>query len=328
MLQTNPEFITTTVTDGASRRSGHVNGASRQPGHANGAPRRAARANAGPQPAARADGVVRKRMSVADRERHILDGAISLFAEHGFGANLRELARAVGVTHTLVYHYFPTKQALVDRVYAEVFAGRWKPEWEALLDSRTLSPEDKLIRFYVDYAHTVLTREFVRLLVFAGLTEHSISDRFFALLAQRLFPRLIRETRRYRACTSRTQTTAREHELLLGLHGGIFYGGMRWFVYDQTIHPQQPALDDEQHIADRVRAYLAASAALEPQGQTAAHRAATKEPKSLKAPTDRVAPAARITHAVKVVRAKTAAPAPVAAAAARKISATPTKHRA
>jgi AcrR family transcriptional regulator len=206
----------------------------------------------------------RRRMSVAERERHIVDGAIAFFAEHGFDAQMRDLAKAIGVTHTLVYHYFPTKQALVDRVYAEVFEGRWKPEWETLLDQRNVSVPDKLTRFYVDYARTVLTREFVRIIIFSGLTDRSITDRFFSLLQERLFPRLIRETRRHRGSSSRARPTAREHELLLGLHGGIFYGGMRWYVYGQAVHGAQPALDDPATIADRVNGYLAASLALEP----------------------------------------------------------------
>lgn len=221
-----------------------------------------------PESAAAAAGgaPARRRMTVAERERHIVDGAIKFFAEHGFDAQMRELATAIGVTHTLVYHYFPTKQALVDRVYLEVFEGRWKPEWEALLDDRTLSVEEKFMRFYVDYARTVLTKEFVRILIFSGLTDRSITDRFFGKLGERLFPRLVRETRRYRGSRSRARTTAREHELLMGLHGGIFYGGLRAHVYGLAIHPDQPALDDETLIADRVRSYLAASVALEPAG--------------------------------------------------------------
>jgi AcrR family transcriptional regulator len=206
----------------------------------------------------------RRRMSLADRERHIVDGAITFFSENGLAAQMRDLARAIGVTHALVYHYFPTKQALVDRVYLEVFEGRWKAEWETLLDRRDLSVEDKLVQFYEDYSRTVLTREFVRILVFSGLTDQSITDRFFTLLTARLFPRLIRETRRFRGCTSRAKPTAREHELLMGLHGGVFYGGMRWYIYGQAVHATQPALDDTTSITDRVRGYLAASMHLDP----------------------------------------------------------------
>ena len=204
-------------------------------------------------------------MSLADRERHIVDGAITFFSENGLAAQMRDLARAIGVTHALVYHYFPTKQALVDRVYLEVFEGRWKTEWETLLDRRDLSVEDKLVQFYEDYARTVLTREFVRILVFSGLTDQSITNRFFTLLTARLFPRLIRETRRFRGSTSRAKPTAREHELLMGLHGGVFYGGMRWYIYGQAVHASQPALDDTLSITDRVRGYLSASMHLDPQ---------------------------------------------------------------
>ncbi|RYY95711.1 MAG: TetR/AcrR family transcriptional regulator [Comamonadaceae bacterium] len=208
----------------------------------------------------------RRRMTTAERERHIVEGAITFFSEHGMDAQMRELASAIGVTHTLVYHYFPTKQALLDRVYVEVFEGRWKPEWEALLDDRALAVEEKLVRFYVDYARTVLTREFVRILIFSGLSDRGITDRFFGMLGERLFPRLVRETRRHRGSRSRARTTAREHELLMGLHGGVFYGGLRAFVYGQAQHPDAPALDDRTLIADRVRSYLDASLTLEPAG--------------------------------------------------------------
>ncbi len=219
-------------------------------------------------------------MPVAERERQIVDGAIKFFSEHGLDAQMRELAVAIGVTHTLVYHYFPTKQALVDRVYLEVFEGRWKPEWESLLDDRALSVEEKLIRFYADYARTVLTREFVRILIYSGLTDRSITDRFFGMLGTRLFPRIVRETRRFRGCRSRARTTAREHELLMGLHGGVFYGGLRWFVYGQAVHDDQPGLDDEVIIGDRVRSYLAASVSLAPSGTDTPAHASTPRTRS------------------------------------------------
>jgi AcrR family transcriptional regulator len=204
------------------------------------------------------------RMSAEQRERHIVSGAISFFAERGFDAQMRDLAKAIGVTHTLVYHYFKTKQDLVDRVFKEVFEGRWNPQWEQLLDDRHLSVPDKLTRFYVEYARTVLTREFVRILLFSGLTDHSITDRFFPMLGQRLFPRLIRETRLHRGSNSRARTTAREHELLMALHGGIFYGGLRRYVYAQALHPDMPEFDDPTVIRDQVRGYLAASRILLP----------------------------------------------------------------
>jgi AcrR family transcriptional regulator len=121
------------------------------------------------------------------------------------------------VTHALLYHYFPTKQALIDRVYLEVFEGRWQPEWETLLDDPVRSPEDKLTAFYAEYVDAALTREFVRILVFSGLTDHTITDRFFSLLRQRLFTRLIRETRRFRGVISRARPSERDSDAPLDL---------------------------------------------------------------------------------------------------------------
>jgi AcrR family transcriptional regulator len=205
----------------------------------------------------------RRRMSVAERERHILDGAIKFFAENGLNAQMRELAAAIGVAHTLVYHYFPTKQALLERVYEDIFLGRWNPEWETLLDNRELDLEDKLVRFYVEFAQTVQTREFVRILLFSGLSDRTITSRFFRVMGERLNPRLIRETRRFRGSRARGKPTTREFELLMGLHGGLFYNAIRWYVYEQNLAENPPPIDDEGVIRDRVRSYLQASLTLD-----------------------------------------------------------------
>ena len=198
----------------------------------------------------------RKRLSTPDRERQIVAGAIRFFSERGLDGQLRDLAKSIGITHTLLYHYFPTKQALIDRVYLEMFEGLWRPEWERLLDDRQLDAQTKFTRFYVRYAHIVLERDFVRILVFSGLSDRSIPDRFFEILRQRLFPRLIRETRRHCGVSSRAKPNVRELEQLMGLHGGVFYIGVRRWIYGQTVHGVQAAGHDEACIADLVMGYL------------------------------------------------------------------------
>jgi AcrR family transcriptional regulator len=199
-------------------------------------------------------------MGAAERERQLLDGAIEFFSIHGFGGQLRDLAKSMGVTHTLLYHYFPTKQALIDRVYLEVFEGKWRSSWDDLLDDPMISVEDKFVRFYLEYVNTTLSKEFVRILVFSGLTDHSITDRFFALLRKRLFPKLIRETRLHQGVISRTQPNERELELLMGLHGGFFYVAMRRWIYVQDVYADKAQKDiSEVMVRDRVRGYLVAS---------------------------------------------------------------------
>ena len=201
----------------------------------------------------------RRRLSSAERESQIVASAIAFFSDRGLDGQMRDLAKSIGVTHTLLYHYFPTKQALIDRVYVELFEGLWNPAWDRLLDDASLSADEKLYRFYCDYARAIFHRDFVRILVFSGLSDRTIPDRFFVLLRERLFPRLIRETRKHCGVTSRARPSARELELMMGLHGGIFYTALRRFVYGQAVHTAEAAEYDEIYIRDRVASYLLAA---------------------------------------------------------------------
>lgn len=221
----------------------------------------------------------RKRLKADERTGQILDAAIQFFSEHGLDGQMRVLATELGITHTLLYHYFPTKQALIERVYQELFEGRWRAEWEVLLDDAALGSEEKFIRFYCDYADNVLSREFVRIFVFSGLSDYFITDRFFALLRERLFPRLIRETRKARGIASRAKPSNAEFELLMGLHGGIFYSGVRRWIYGQVTPSTAPAVSHA-IIGDRVRAYLLSAAAVLHEDDLAHKRIATRPAKT------------------------------------------------
>ncbi len=207
---------------------------------------------------------VRRRLTVVERESQLIKAAIAFFSENGFGGQLRDLARSLGVTHTLLYHYFPTKQALIDRIYVELFEDRWRSEWAALLDDPLTTAVDKFLRFYDDYLNKTLNREFVRILMYSALTDHSITDRYFAMLRKRLFPRLIRETRRHCGTESATKPTEREMEHLIGLHGGLYYSAMRRWVYGQDVYRETSYGDRQEEaiaqynatlIQDRVNAY-------------------------------------------------------------------------
>ena len=199
----------------------------------------------------------RRRLSAADREQQILAGAVDFFARRGFDAQTRELAAEIGVTHALLYHYFPSKQALIDRVYKTVFIGRWDPQWEALLDG-PLPVEDKLCRFYGTYLAAILTPEWLRIFMYSGMSDGLIPERYFGLLRERLFPRLLREARRAHGLRSKAAPSAREEGLLMGLHGGLVYHlGVLPLCYGQGFRGQgDPALI-ECFIRDQVQAYLA-----------------------------------------------------------------------
>ncbi len=72
-------------------------------------------------------GPSRKRLPREERERLIVREAVAFFAEVGFDGQTRELARRIGITQPLLYRYFPSKDALIDRVYQEAYLNRWNP---------------------------------------------------------------------------------------------------------------------------------------------------------------------------------------------------------
>ncbi len=208
---------------------------------------------------------VRRRMDAREREQQIVDGAVDFFARRGLDAQMRELAAEIGIAHTLLYHYFPTKRALIERVYEQTIAGRWDARWEALLDDKALPVEDKLHTFYREYLAAILTPEWLRILVHSGLSDGLIPTRYFALVRTKLFPRLLRELRRAAGSRSRAKASPREEALLMGFHGGLIYHLGIWpLVYQQHFSGEDdPALIDT-FIRDRVRGLLLQMPALLP----------------------------------------------------------------
>ena len=102
-----------------------------------------------------------------------------------------------------------------------------------------------------DYTATILTPEWVRIFIFSGLADGSIPDRYLGLLKKKLFPRMLRETRRHLGLSEKTRVTERETELMWGLHGSIFYIGIRQWVYGQP-----GPVDINRIVADRVQSFV------------------------------------------------------------------------
>src|SRR6476620_2147637 len=61
----------------------------------------------------------RKAEQRADTMEQIFDAAEELFSQHGlYGVTLKDVAKRVGVHHTLLNYYFSDKKALFDAVFA------------------------------------------------------------------------------------------------------------------------------------------------------------------------------------------------------------------
>ena len=178
--------------------------------------------------------------------------AVGFFAEFGFEGQTRELARRLDVTQPLLYRYFPTKEALVERVYQEVFLRRWNPFWEETIRDASRPLRERLIAFYTDYAGVILTYEWIRLFMFAGLKGLDFNTRYLDLLKERVFTLIIAQLRQEldRPSIADRPVTPLEIEAIWSLHAGIFYLGVRKFVYDM------PVDDVPEIVAMKVRLFL------------------------------------------------------------------------
>ncbi|AWV05138.1 TetR/AcrR family transcriptional regulator [Burkholderia sp. JP2-270] len=172
-----------------------------------------------------------RRLAPEARERQIVEKAIEHFATHGFSGSTRELARQIGVTQPLLYRYFPSKEALIDRVYDEIYT--WDPDWEKLIADRSVPLQERLVAFYRAYAQTILRREWIRTFIFAGLIREGFNTRYLSRLRERVFLPVLRELRyEYDIATPATEAQRNaEIELVWSLHASIFYFGVRKWVY-------------------------------------------------------------------------------------------------
>ena len=175
---------------------------------------------------------VNKRMSPEEREEQIVQKAIQYFAAHGFSASTRELAKEIGITQPLLYRYFPNKEALVERVFHEVYLSRWNPDWEDWLKDRSQPLDERMLRYYKDYARIILKNEWIRIFIFAGLTREGINNRYLKRLREKIFDVVLSEIRyQYDIPAPTLEQYEDEIELIWSVHASIFYVGMRKWVY-------------------------------------------------------------------------------------------------
>jgi len=83
------------------------------------------------------------RSNAVDKRRLILDAAIRVFAREGFHhCRVSEIANEAGVAYGLVYHYFRSKDEVLDTLFTE----RWTLLLEAIseVDAQDLPIRDKL----------------------------------------------------------------------------------------------------------------------------------------------------------------------------------------
>jgi AcrR family transcriptional regulator len=191
-----------------------------------------------------------KRISREERERAIVTGAINYFAEVGFGGQMRALADQIGVSQSLLFKHFASKETLIERVFQEVYLKRWNPAWESMLEDDRLNLKDRLIKFYDSYVETCADHQWIRIFMFASLARHDINSRYLALIADRIIPKLCAAMRLNGAIDSKAPFSEEEVQAAWGLHGSILYYFIQRNIYENA-HP-----DYKMVVRSRISAFV------------------------------------------------------------------------
>lgn len=192
-----------------------------------------------------------RRLHPEEREQQIVEKAIEHFTRNGFAGSTRELAKQIGVTQPLLYRYFSSKEALVDRVYTEVF--QWRREWEAQIKDRSVPLAQRLEAFYIDYSSVILREEWIRIFIFAGLTRDGINNKYLARLRTHVFLPVLAELRaelKLDEPRDKAELDA-EVEMIWSLHAAIFYLGVRKWIYGLKV-----PVDIDEVVRQKVEMFL------------------------------------------------------------------------
>lgn len=170
--------------------------------------------------------VRRRRLPQSERRARMLEAAIPFFAEHGFAASTRELARHLGVTQALIYKHFGSKDGFIGTLLERTFDGAWRRD-TAVLDDPAQPLAERLAAFYGGPGGS---KDRIRLFVRAGLDGWPAPARHGARLTRDVFRPVIRALRREAGLAERPLMRG-ERELAMMLHASVVFLSIREHVY-------------------------------------------------------------------------------------------------
>jgi AcrR family transcriptional regulator len=193
-----------------------------------------------------------RRLSPDDRRKEFVARATEFFSEQGFEGGTRDLARRLGVTQPLLYRYFPSKDDLIREVYRTVYLEPLDTGWEKLLSDRSRPLRERLQEFYTAYTDVIFTRKWLRIYFYSGLKGLDINRRYVAMVQDEILTRIVTECRHQAGLPPQATASAPELEMAWVFHSGIFYYGVRKYIYES------PVLEDKTRmIADALDVFLA-----------------------------------------------------------------------
>lgn len=191
------------------------------------------------------------RLPHAERKAKILETATEFFAENGLTGQTRRLADECGISQRLLYRFFPTKEDLLAEVYRQEILGVFKAVWFADLQDRSKPVEQRLTEFYNDYLKTTLTRKWLRLFLYASLSEASMAPDYIASVVTQLLEVIMREVAHEQG-VELPDDRAAIYEMAWTLHGSISHYAIRRHLYQAS-----NILPEDRVVAMQVRMFLA-----------------------------------------------------------------------
>jgi len=128
---------------------------------------------------ARKKNIVRCRMSREERRRQLIKVAVKFFSDFGFqGASTKSIAEAAGVTETIIYRHFATKEQLYSAILEHKLEQSGTQEWiDELHKLAEANRDEELFR---SVARKILDAyekdpDFQRLMFRAAIENHDFS---------------------------------------------------------------------------------------------------------------------------------------------------------
>lgn len=177
----------------------------------------------------------RRRLPPQERRQQIVDGAATFFADVGLEGKTRDLAKRLGVTQSLLFNYFATKDDLIEAVYEQVYLNRISPDWPKRLTDRSVPLRQRLLDFYNEYSALIFQHEWMRIFMFSGLAGAELNRRYLDHLGGVILRPLLAEVDALADGSVRPSM-----EDVWNLHGGIVYIGIRQHIY-QMPGPADPS---------------------------------------------------------------------------------------
>jgi TetR/AcrR family transcriptional regulator len=131
------------------------------------------------------------RLSAEERRLQILQVAVSLFSQKGFGGTTtKEIAQGAGVSEAMVFRHFATKQELYSAILDHKACSGDTMNPEAMVAEALQEKDDRAVFERLALGaleHHECDPEFQRLLLHAALEGHELAQMFFEKFVRRVY---------------------------------------------------------------------------------------------------------------------------------------------